>query len=494
MRNRDDILSQLIVDAARGDMISYMLTLHNNMRVTRFSEALAYEAQRALEGKHDRVLVEAPPRHGKSYVLSENAPAWYLGKYSSRKIILASHTEQLATDFGTIVKRNMSDPKHEAIFGEQAGVSRFKAANHNFRTNDGGEFMAVGVGGTPIGKGADAYIIDDPIRNRQDVENEAKRQFYRSWYSSSVLTRLEGNGTIFLCHQRWHEDDLAGQLLKENPDEWRVLSFPALIETAEDSARDYLRRQVGEALVPELHSVEKLERLRESLLTMDWRSMYQCAPVNSIGEEFVPSMLQTYDAYPDSIRGNMNVYIIVDPANSKERWSDNTAMIVIGLGEDGNYYILDLIAEKLDLGERADKLFELHRRWRPICTYYEAYGLNSDIHHINYRMDSENYRFPIVKIGGNAKNRKVDDIRRLIPDMQAGRWYSPNHDNFTRRNAENQEYHPIKTLLDEMVPFPNGKHDDCLDAMSRIYDIPVIWPNSNGRRLNISQEAVISPW
>lgn len=488
-----ELESKLIIDAAQNDLMSYTLVMNSNARVTRFSEALSYEIQRAIEGKCDRLMIEGPPRHGKSFTTSENAPAWFLGKFPKRKVILASHTDQLAIDFGTIIKRHMSNPNHGMIFGDHSMVSRTKAANHNFRTNDGGEFMALGVGGTPIGKGADAFIIDDPIRNREDVESEGKRKFYRSWYSSSVLSRMEGQGLIILMHQRWHEDDLAGQLLKEEGDQWRRISFPAIIETEEDRQRDYLHRSLGEVLVPELHSKEKLLRLKNSMLARDWQSMYQAAPVGSIGEEFVPSMMQHYEQRPDSIRMGMNVYIIVDPANSNDKYSDNTAMVVIGLAEDGNYYILDIVAEKLDLKQRGEKLFELHRRWRPICTYYESYGMGSDIQHIQYVMESENYRFPIVKLGGQTANRKVDAIRRLTPDMMQGRWWSPHADDLVRFDHENQKYHPIKTLFDEMVPFPYGKHDDVLDAVSRIYDIQVIWPNSNGIR-HTSKGPKVSPW
>jgi phage terminase large subunit-like protein len=169
-------------------------------------------------------------------------------------------------------------------------------------------------------------------------------------------------------------------------------------------------------------------------------------------------------------------------------------MVVIGLGEDGNYYILDLVAERLDLKQRGEKLFELHRRWRPICTYYESYGLAADIQHIQYVAEIENYRFPIVKLGGTQKNRKVDAIRRLVPDMLQGRWWGPDQDTFVRVNQDGQIYHPMKVLFDEMVPWPYGKHDDALDAISRIYDIPVLWPNSNGARRSGSNSPKISPW
>jgi phage terminase large subunit-like protein len=490
---KEDLESKLILDSARNDLMSYMMVMHSHVRATRFTEALCHEVQRVLEGRCDRLIITAPPRHGKTMVVSENAPSFFLGKFPTKKIIMASHTDQLATDLGTKVKNNLLNPMHGAIFGEHSMASRHKSANHNLRTNAGGEFLAVGLGTSPIGRGANLYIIDDPVRGLMDVDSETKRHFYKQWYSSAVLSRLEGQGGIVLLHQRWHPQDLAGQLLEEEGSRWRVVNFPAVIETEEDKSRDYLNRDIGEVLVPELHDYAKLMDLKSTMLHSHFQAMYQGAPIQSIGQEFVPSMLQTFEQSPDQMARGMNVYILVDPASSSSTTADNTAMAVVGLSEDGNYYLLDLVAEKLDLKGRVEKLFELHRRWRPLGVYYEKFGAQSDIEHIQYVMGNENYRFPIHQLSNTVKNRKIDAIRRLIPDMLNGRWWTPHQDSLKRVNSSGEVYHPIKVMLDEMVPFPYAKHDDCLDAVSRIYDIPVHWPNSNGSsRRDLRPK--ISPW
>lgn len=456
-----------------------------------FAEAVAWEIQNCLEGDVDRLMLFAPPRHGKSFMTSETAPAWFLGKYPDKKVIAASHTAELAFDMGAKVKELMVDPVHQMVFKEEGSLNKQRAASDNFRTNLGGQYFGVGVGGTPIGKGADVYIIDDPIRSRADVESEKQREDLKSWYSSAVLSRLEGKGKIILMHQRWHEDDLAGWLLKEHADDgWRVVSFPAIIEDEEDRAMDYLGRDYGEALIPELHSTDKLLRLKKNMLKRDWLSMYQQRPAGASGEKFTREMLLQYQTDPMIVRQGLNVYIMVDPADSTGDGNDYTAMVVVGLGADGNFYILDMIRERLDLSGRASALINLHRRWRPIAVGYEKYGAQADISHIKYVQELQNYRFPILEF--NNKLKKNPRIERLIPDMTNGRWYMP--DGMVRMTEDGQEYEPMERVIEEeMLPFPLGKHDDGLDALSRIYDMPIIWPSPQ-LVIPAQSSRIVSPW
>lgn len=431
-----------------------------------------------------------------SLITSELAPAFFMGNNPDKKIVAASHTATLAEDFGGKVRDNISNPVHEMVFGFEGSLKKSKAAAGNFRTNMNGEYYAVGVGGTPIGKGADVYIIDDPIRGRKDVESESQREDLRNWYSTAVLSRLEGQGTIILMHQRWHEDDLAGWLIKEQEfggDKWRLVNMPAIIEDEEDYYSDYLQRDYGEALIPELHSKKKLLRLKSTMLPRDWLSMYQQKPRASQGDEFKEEMILRYKTPPHQAGASCNTYIIVDPADSQSKHADYTAMVVIGLGADGNYYILDMIRERLDLAGRASNLIDLHRRWKPLSVGYESYGAQADIQHIQYLQEQENYRFPIVNVGKTNKLKKEERIRRLIPDMTAGRWYAP--ESLEKVTKDGDKYDPIEQMItEEMIPFPVGKNDDAIDVTSRIYDMSVIWPSSNGNSFQKTGENVISPW
>lgn len=500
IETQEELQNRLIMDAMRNDLLSYAMGIYPDFKESNFATSVAYEIQMAMQGKNQRLILQAPPQHGKSFMTSEIAPAWFMGRFPKKKIITASHTKELASKFGLKVRENILHPIHGAVFGHDGQLSPKKQAADEFYTNAGGEYFAVGVGGTPIGHGADVYIIDDPIRSRSDVQSESQRQELKQWWSSAVMSRLVGDGNIILMHQRWHEDDLAGWLLKESPGQWRVVNFPALIEDEEDAEADYLGRKIGEPLVPKLHSKEKLEMIRDDpgFSKQDWYSMYQQKPRGASGDKFTEGMLLRYQSNPIEMARSMNVYIIVDPCgNNKTNRSDYATFAVIGVGADGNFYILDMIREKLELKDRGEVLMNLHRKWKPINVYYEQYGMQSDIQAIQMMQEHENYRFPIQRIKDTitrGKNQKEARIERLIPDMHNGRWYAP--EVLIKHDQDGNEYEPIELMVqEEMLPFPVGKHDDSIDCTSRIYDIPIILPTSSPIVINSGQKRnKISPW
>ncbi len=171
----------------------------------------------------------------------------------------------------------------------------------------------------------------------------------------------------------------------------------------------------------------------------------------------------------------MNRYIIVDPASEKKKSSDYTAMKVIGLGADRNYYTLDIIRDRLNLTERADALFYLHRKWKPNSVGYEKYGMQADIEYIKERQARENYRFNITELGGSlAKN---DRIKRLIPIFSEKRWFIP--ESLFKTNYEGKTIDLIDVYInEEYLAFPVPVHDDLLDVQARILDpdLNALWP------------------
>jgi predicted phage terminase large subunit-like protein len=171
----------------------------------------------------------------------------------------------------------------------------------------------------------------------------------------------------------------------------------------------------------------------------------------------------------------LNWYLLFDAASSKKKGSDYTAGWAVGLGKDGNYYCVPEVRDRLNLKERGDRLFDMHRRYKPKQVRYEKYGLMSDIEHYQSRMENENYRFQITEVGGQTS--KADRIKRLIPLFEAGRIWLPE----TRHVSDFQKVtvdlvHAF--IEEEYFPFPVGLHDDMLDALARICepDLRLIWP------------------
>lgn len=446
-----------------------MCAMNNRYTPAPVHRFIAGKLERVASGECTRLMIFAPPRHGKSEITSKGFPAWFLGSFPHKKIIAASHTATLAEDFGGQVRDMIDHPLHKAVFGKAGGLDPSTSARGNFKTIGKGEYYAVGVGGTPIGKGCDVMIIDDPIRSREEAESEHYREKLKSWYRSSMYSRLEGDGAIVLMHQRWHEDDLAGWLLREHAQEnWEVVNLPALA-----TEPDELGRIPGEALWWEKYDEERLRSIAIAQGPRDFLSMYQQKPRADEGNEFKAEYLRHYEREHLEIGVGMQRYLLVDAASSRKKWSDYTAMGVVGLGPDGNFYLLDGVRDRLKLIDRARTLMELHRKWQPHKVGYEQYGQMADVEHIKTVQESENYRFPIDVLGGRTK--KTDRIRRLLPDLELGKWYFPI--DMWKKDHEGRSYDLVDVMLNqEMLTFPVGTHDDFIDMLSRIYDMQLIWP------------------
>lgn len=188
-------------------------------------------------------------------------------------------------------------------------------------------------------------------------------------------------------------------------------------------------------------------------------------PVADKSMGFKDEWLKFYQNLGDTSR--WNIYILVDPASKKKASSDYTVMDVIGLAPDNNYYLIDAIRDRLNLTQRAKKLFEFHRKYSPIAVGYEEYGMQADIEHMEYEMELQNYRFNIIPLGGSMA--KEDRILRLVPIFENARMWLPKSLSFVDYESRSIDY-VRKFIDDEYKSFPVAVHDDMLDCMSRILE------------------------
>lgn len=194
-----------------------------------------------------------------------------------------------------------------------------------------------------------------------------------------------------------------------------------------------------------------------------------------------------------TMTGKTNNYLLVDAASSKKKGSDYTSMWIVGLGTDGNYYALDMIRDRLSLTERTDRLFQWHRKWKPLQVRYERYGMMADIEHIKTRQERDGYRFDIVEVAGQTS--KVDRIGRLMPLFEQGKIWLPETMHST--NYEKVAVDLVRSFIEEeYVPFPVGIHDDMLDALARIAepDLPLVWPKEEILRAPREVKVVHKGW
>lgn len=455
--------------AARKSLAAYINYLETGFTLAHHHYYLIDKLERVASGEIKRLMIFMPPGSAKSSYGSIYFPAWYLGRYPTKSVIAASHTGELAERFGRRVRNLVASPEYNNIFA--LGVSADSSAAGRWDTTKGGEYYAVGVGGSVTGRRADLGLIDDPVKSREDADSETQREKVWEWYKADFFTRLKPNAGIILIMTRWHEDDLAGRLLKdaeEGGEQWEVVSIPM---EAEDD--DPLGRKPGDMLWPEWFTEDMVNQAKRD--ARNWLALYQQKPRPIGGGEFRREWLRYYHESPDQIEGGTNKYILVDAASEKKKTSDYTAIWVIGLNHDGNYYVLDMIRDKMSLTQRGAEVMRLHRKWKPLQVRYEKYGMMADIEYIRTIQAKENYRFDIVEVGGATP--KNDRIRRLVPIFEGGKVYLPQTMHKTEYTGKTFDL--VDSFINqEYLAFPVGTHDDMLDSLARLLepDLSLVWP------------------
>jgi len=234
----------------------------------------------------DRLMIIAPPRHGKSVYTSRVFPAYWLVHNPRGAIIAASHTYSLAEDFGRSVRNMVAE--HRDTLGYTLRADSTAAGR--WHTDRGGQYISAGVGMALSGRPADLFIIDDPVPDREAAESLTQRDKTWNWYRGDVYQRLQPHAAIIVVMTRWHEDDLGGRLLRaqqEGGDRWEVLHLPAIADTDDDP----LLRLPGEALWPEWVSLEELERKRAVIGERDFAALFQGRPRPAEGALFKVGMI-----------------------------------------------------------------------------------------------------------------------------------------------------------------------------------------------------------
>jgi predicted phage terminase large subunit-like protein len=295
------------------------------------------------------VVIEEPPRHGKSELCSHYAPAWYLGAFPDNRVMLASYEADFAATWGRKT-RDTIEQHGKRFFGIEVNPRTSAADNWNVKGHKGGMFTA-GVGGALTGKGANLLIVDDPVKNMKDAQSETMRRNQWEWYKSTFRTRLEPDGVILLIGTRWHEDDLIGRVLAEAEvgedldDKFIRVRLPAIAEEPDEEypMKDPLGRVAGEVLFPERFPYEKLVPHMSNANV--WSALYQQRPAPSEGGVFEKDWFEVVPMVPRGVRIRKSFrrwdLAATDPkAGEDPDWSVG---LLLGLGDDDFIYIMDMV-------------------------------------------------------------------------------------------------------------------------------------------------------
>jgi len=241
-----------------------------------------------------RIIICAPPRHGKTELISVGTSLWTLENFPKHNVILAAYGADLAEVAGRRVRDMLQDHEAELNAKIRKDVTRVNA----FQTESDGYMFSVGLGGAITGRGANVLIIDDYIKEIKEALSPVYRQYVWDWYVTTARTRLEPGASIVIIATRWHSDDLIGRLVTAQPGRWQVIKFPAVADIPEGET-DEIGRKHGDPLFPERFPLDALNEIREDLGTLFFDALYQQTPVDESNRVTDGRWLKICDIIPE---------------------------------------------------------------------------------------------------------------------------------------------------------------------------------------------------
>jgi len=405
-----------------------------------------------------RVMINLPPRHGKSELISKYFPFWYLGNFPDKRLILTSYAAEFAESWGRKV-RDMIDIYGSKFFGIQ--LDKSNRAAHNFQIADhNGSMNCIGTGGQITGKGADLIIIDDPIKNDAEANSITIRDNIWNWYSTTCYTRLEPNGILILVMTRWHEDDLCGRIIHNEggmfDKNWKYLSLPAIAKE-----NDILSRNEGEPLWEQRFLLVTLNEIKKTLGNYWFASLYQQEPTPADGGIFNSAYFRYFDEkdgvaklYGEErvkkvILSKCRIYAVIDLAVSTSDKADYTVLLIFAVSPDHDILILDLIRQRMEGAGHLGLLVSIYSKWQPITI-----GIESVQYQKSLVQQAKRSGLPVKEL--RPDKDKVSRALSIAARIEAGSVY------FKARQPW------IEDLENELLQFPNGKNDDQVDALSYV--------------------------
>jgi hypothetical protein len=334
-------------------------------------DAVSHALMEIHRGKIQRLIITQPPRSLKSICTSVAFVAWLLGHDPSKRFACVSYSTELAATFARQFRTVVTSDWYHLAF---PAMRLAKDTETECVTTRGGGRFAVAVRGSLTGRGADVIIIDDPMK-ADEAQSEKSRRTVTDFYANTLLSRLDDkqSGAIILVMQRLHEDDLAGQLLREGG--WHHLELPAIAETDQEipiGAAAVHRRKKGEALHPAREPLEVLEQIRREMGSLAFSAQYLQRPVPPEGNLIKRNWIKWYDNVPTRTTGMQVVqsWDVATTTGDARDWSVCTTWLTF----KRKYYLLDVWRGRLEFPQLRHKLVALAREHLPNCILIEQAG------------------------------------------------------------------------------------------------------------------------
>jgi predicted phage terminase large subunit-like protein len=442
----DEIALRRSSAQCRLDLIEFCKKMQPDYKVGKHHRILADMLMDIAEGGKDRVCVNIPPRHGKSQLVSIYFPAWFLGKYPTKKVLMVSHTTDLAVDFGRKVRNLIDLPAYKQIFPTVNLAADNKSAGR-WNTNVGGEYYACGVGSALAGRGADLLLVDDP-HNEQDIINGNFDVFEKAyeWFTYGARTRLMPGGRVAIIQTRWHQDDLTGRVIRdmvqnEEADQYEKVEFPAIFN--ENSAEEA-------ALWPQQYTLEALRRTKASMPVFQWNAQYQQNPT---AEEASVVKREWWNIWKNETPPVCEYVIMtLDAAAETHNRADFTALTTWGvfLNEETDAYniiLLNSIKRRMEFPELKEMSYTEWNEWQPDAFIVEKKSAGTALY-----QELRRTGMPVMEYtphrGSGDKLARLNSVADIV---RSGLCWVPE----TRWAEE---------VVEEIAGFPFMSHDDLVDS------------------------------
>ena len=471
----EGIEEQQAIEASFNDLIEFCKAMQADYTVGRHHRLLGNLLMEIEQGcaydedgvpldntGKDRICVNIPPRHGKSQLVSIYFPAWFLGRNPDKKVMMVSHTTDLAVDFGRKVRNLISTPDYQKIFPTVKLAVDSKSAGR-WNTNAGGEYYACGIGSSIAGRGAHLLLIDDP-HSEQDVLNGNFDVFDRAyeWFTYGARTRLMPGGRVAIVQTRWHMDDLTGRVVRdmahnEQADQYEIVEFPAILEVENEVVEKKGRKKVTrmetveKPLWPEFFNLDALARTKASMPLFQWNAQYQQNPT---AEEAALIKREWWKEWTEAKPPECEYLIMsLDAAAETHNRADYTAITTWGvfMNEEEDCYciiLLNSIKKRVEFPELKKLAQEEYKEWEPDAFIVEKKSNGTPLYQELRRTGMMVQEYTPHR-GTGDKTARLNSVADIV---SSGLVWVPQ----TRWAEE---------LVEEVAGFPFMPHDDLVDSM-----------------------------
>ena len=435
--------------AANHSMLGFANAVYPGFKTGPHHKKLAKIFTDVIEGRKKRVIINIAPRMGKSEFSSYLFPAYFLGKYPNKKIIMGTHTAGLSEDFGRRIRNLIDTEEYHEVFPSTMVADDQKAAG-KWSTSAGGQYYAAGVGGALAGRGADLFVIDDP-HSEQDVKSNSRLAFDTawSWFQTGPLQRLMPGGAIIIIMTRWSLLDLTGRLIDyqiKNPEAvpWEIVELPAILNEDEENEK---------SLWPDQWPLEQLKATKASLDPQYWNAQYMQQPTSEKSALVSRRMWRIWDQDDPPVCD----YIIQswDTAFETKNKSDYSACTTWGVfynEEEGNspqVILLDAFKDRMAFPELKQVAYRHYMEWEPDAFVVEKKAAGAPL-----IQELRAIGIAVQEFTPSRGNDKMVRLNAVADLFSSGKIWAPD----TRWARE---------VIEEIAAFPVGEHDDYVDTTTQ---------------------------